>query len=279
VSAADTNRPDTVQPSGHRPQFPEAAVDSHGVRSVQCRSPPWTPAAVSGCPAGCIRTAAAGPPPFRRDGRASHVGLARLRWSRGPGRRGQPVAAVRTRGHRTRPAGHREPAPSRDCGHLRPPQGHADTAAAVTLDSRQQRRPPSQPVSDRNETARCGTGRHDRPTARSVAWCSASIWSAPDGSTLLTPPSDSASGSPRDPAPAPQASPWLSSSSSPHKPAGARSTHPTWSPWSAPARGSRTASSSNDPTNQEAISKPRDQGGHETGRHVGQRELPSGSAA
>jgi hypothetical protein len=32
--------------------------------------------------------------------------------------------------------------------------------------------------------------------------------------------------------------------------------------------------SSNDPTNQEVISKPRDQGGHETGRHVGQRTLP-----
>lgn len=66
----------------------------------------------------------------------------------------------------------------------------------------------------------------------------------------------------------------LSSSSSPHKPAGARSTYGTWSPWSALARGSRTASSSNDPTNQEAISKPRNQGGHQTGRHVGQRELP-----
>jgi hypothetical protein len=46
----------------------------------------------------------------------------------------------------------------------------------------------------------------------------------------------------------------------------------TWSPWSAPARGfegSRKASSSNDPTNQEVISRPRDQGGHETGRYVG----------
>ena len=36
----------------------------------------------------------------------------------------------------------------------------------------------------------------------------------------------------------------------------------------------RTASSSNDPTNQEVISKPRDQGGYETGRHVGQRDFP-----
>jgi hypothetical protein len=44
--------------------------------------------------------------------------------------------------------------------------------------------------------------------------------------------------------------------------------------WCAPARGSRTASSSNDPVNYEVISKPRDQGGHEAGRYVGQRELP-----
>ena len=33
-------------------------------------------------------------------------------------------------------------------------------------------------------------------------------------------------------------------------------------------------SSSNDPTNQEVISKPRDHGGHDTGRFIGQRELP-----
>jgi hypothetical protein len=57
------------------------------------------------------------------------------------------------------------------------------------------------------------------------------------------------------------------------------STHPTWSPWSALARGSRTANSSNDPTNREVISKPRDRGGHETGRHVGQRNFRVGLAA
>ena len=38
----------------------------------------------------------------------------------------------------------------------------------------------------------------------------------------------------------------------------ARSTHPTWSRWSAPARSSTTASSSNDPTNQETRLKPPD---------------------
>ena len=76
------------------------------------------------------------------------------------------------------------------------------------------------------------------------------------------------------PAPRPRDWRWRSNSSSPPSNGGVPSTPPTWSPWSALARGSRTASSSNDPTHQEAISKPRDQGGHETGRHVGQRELP-----
>jgi len=53
----------------------------------------------------------------------------------------------------------------------------------------------------------------------------------------------------------PVASQWRSSSSSPHKPAGALSTHPTSSPSSAPEPGSRRGNSSNDPTNQEVISK------------------------
>jgi hypothetical protein len=62
---------------------------------------------------------------------------------------------------------------------------------------------------------------------------------------------------------------WPSNSLNPVRPTGARSTHPTWWPWSAPARSSRTANSSNGRTNQVVISKPRDQGGHQTGRHVG----------
>src|SRR3954464_842712 len=54
------------------------------------------------------------------------------------------------------------------------------------------------------------------------------------------------------------ASRWRSSSSSPPNTAGARSTHRTSSPWSVPAPPSRTASSSNDPTNQEMTLTPRD---------------------
>jgi hypothetical protein len=42
------------------------------------------------------------------------------------------------------------------------------------------------------------------------------------------------------------------------KPGGGPSTHLTWSHWSAPAPRSRTASSSNDPTNREVRPKPRD---------------------
>jgi hypothetical protein len=164
VSAADTNRPDTVQPSGCRPQLEKQQTATAYAASSAAAG--QTPAAVSGCPAGCGRTAADPQPPLRRDGSAEHVRLARRRWSRGPGRRSRPVPAVRTRGHRPPPAGHRKPVGSRRCAHPRPPQGHPDTAAADTLDSRQPRRPPPQPVSDRNETATCGTGRPDRPTAR-----------------------------------------------------------------------------------------------------------------
>jgi hypothetical protein len=45
----------------------------------------------------------------------------------------------------------------------------------------------------------------------------------------------------------------------------------TWSSWSAPAPGSKTRNSSNDPTNQEVISNRHDRDGQENGRHVGIR--------
>jgi hypothetical protein len=69
-----------------------------------------------------------------------------------------------------------------------------------------------------------------------------------------------------------------SSSSSPPRPTGARSTHPPGRPGPRRREVRERQNSSNDPTNQEVISKPRDQGGHEAGRHVGQRE-PSGSGS
>jgi Transposase, Mutator family len=59
--------------------------------------------------------------------------------------------------------------------------------------------------------------------------------------------------SPRDPARGPPGSRWRSNSSSRHSTAGVPSIPPTRSRWSEPARSSRTASSSNDPTNQQAV--------------------------
>jgi len=109
VSAADINRPDTDQPSGHRPRF-QTRQRTSTASAVSGSATPWTPAAVSGWAAGCGRTAADPLPPFRHHGSAAHVALARLCWSRRPGRRSRPVAAVQTHGHRTRPAGQREPA-------------------------------------------------------------------------------------------------------------------------------------------------------------------------
>ncbi len=58
---------------------------------------PDTGRAVSGCPARGGRTAADPRPPFRRDGSAADVGLARLRWSSGPGGCSRRIPAVRTR--------------------------------------------------------------------------------------------------------------------------------------------------------------------------------------
>ncbi len=81
----------------------------------------------------------------------------------------------------------------------------------------------------------------------------------PTRSSPPSPPSGFASESPRAPAPAPPVSRWRSSPSNQRRPGGGPSTHPTSSRWSVPARYSRAASSSNDPTNQRVvISKSRD---------------------
>jgi hypothetical protein len=87
-----------------------------------------------------------------------------------------PDAACRTPGAGT----------PRHGGHPATAAGHGDTAAAATLDSRQQDRSPPgngvRPERDPNVWHR----QHVRLTARSVAWCSVSVWSAPDRSSLLT---------------------------------------------------------------------------------------------
>jgi hypothetical protein len=103
----------------------------------------------------------------------------------GSGRRSRQTPTVRRsdsgRGLRT-PAARRRPA-------LWTPataawaRGHCGSGL---LDSRQRNRPLPLTCPAGNGTARCGIGQHRHgQTARSVAWCSASIRLAPDGSGLL----------------------------------------------------------------------------------------------
>jgi hypothetical protein len=116
---------------------PGAAADSHGVRGVRFRSHPDTGrgARLRQDGGGPVAAVAA-----RRQDRAGWIcSSALVMWS---GRRGQRSTAVRMGGQRTRPAEHG----SRHAPALRTPAtaaGHRDTAAAATLDSRQQDRPPS----------------------------------------------------------------------------------------------------------------------------------------
>jgi hypothetical protein len=131
------------------------------------------------------RMAAVRPAPGRNPGRAADtaavsgsVDAPGLR----PGRRSRQTSAVQTydrgRGLWT-PAARRRPAPvdTRDGGRAR------GRCGSGRLDSLQRNRPPPLACPAGNRTASCGIGQHRHgQTARSVAWCSASIWSAPDGS-------------------------------------------------------------------------------------------------
>jgi hypothetical protein len=142
-SAADTNRPDTNRPATDlvdTDRVPGAAADSQGVRGVRFGSHPDT-----GRGGRLGRTAADPQPPLRRDTRTAQVGVARLLCSsalvKWPGRRSQRRTAVRMPGHRRRPAEHREPARP-GTADTRDRRRRGDTAAAATLDSRQQNRPP-----------------------------------------------------------------------------------------------------------------------------------------
>jgi hypothetical protein len=133
-SVADTSRPDTDLVDTDR----GSGSSSGWPRRPRCPVPP-SPRHRPRCPAGAGRRrtrsrrfgAAAGP-------RRLVCSSALVMWS---GRRGQRRTAVRLRGHRTRPAEHREPARPA----LRTPAtaaGHGGTVAAATLDSRRQDRPP-----------------------------------------------------------------------------------------------------------------------------------------
>jgi hypothetical protein len=103
----------------------------------------------------------------------------------GPSRRSRQTSAVQMwdsgRGLRTPAAPQAaRTVDTRDGGMAR---GHCGSGL---LDSRQRNRllPLACPAG--NGTARCGIGQHRHgQTARSVAWWSASVWSAPDGSGLL----------------------------------------------------------------------------------------------
>jgi hypothetical protein len=171
ATAVSAVRTPTIQtPTFWTPTFwtptvvPGAAADSQGVRGVRFRSHPDTGRGVrlgqdGGGPAAAVAA--------RRQDRACRIcssALVKL-----PGRRSQRRTAVRMRGPgRGLPnTGSRH---ARHGGHPRPPQGMGDTAAAATLDSRQQDRSPPgshvRPERDPNVRHR----QHVRLTARSVVW-------------------------------------------------------------------------------------------------------------
>ena len=104
MSAADTNRPDTDQPSGHRPG---SGRGSGPPRRPPCPGPqlpghrPRCPAAAGRRRTHCRRSGStAAPPTLRLLVGAGHWARSTQPWK----------PAVRTRGHRRWPAGAREPA-------------------------------------------------------------------------------------------------------------------------------------------------------------------------
>ena len=171
-----------TRPSGHRatvrdrPRFrkQQRTADTAAASSRQPPGHRRRAAVSTAAAAACGRNAADPQPPFRHHSSAAQVALARLRWSRRPGRHaadgdrlsgradtggdlpdiGSPHApgTADTRDRR-RACGH--------CGsgHAGQPAPEASTTAAM---------------SERNGTAMCGIGQHPCLTARSVAWCSAS---------------------------------------------------------------------------------------------------------
>jgi hypothetical protein len=114
------------------------------------------------------RRAAVRPAPGRNPGRPAArpwCPVPRTPRGCGPGRRRWQTSAVQC-ATANAACGHRQPAGGRRCGHPRVRQGHADTAEAALMDSRQRNRPLPLACPTGNGTASCGTGQHRHgPTA------------------------------------------------------------------------------------------------------------------
>jgi hypothetical protein len=147
---------------------PEAAADIHGVRRVRFRNSLDTGRGVR--LGGWLRQdgggpTAAVPAPWQRRPRCACLSVlvtqARSTQPAGSGCPDAPTpdAACRTAGART----------PRHCGHPRLPPGHACTAAAATLDGRQQHRVPPQPARRPPPDPRPGTARSSAPTSSAAS--------------------------------------------------------------------------------------------------------------
>jgi hypothetical protein len=213
VSAVDTSRPDGI---ARRPQFRTHRRHCHSVRRRRQHAVRRTPrldsrprrgSAVAGgswtvgrrrppCPrpaqgAAAVSATESGRPTSTWPQSRTHGGHCRGARFRGRpwfrARSAQPAdigvqLCDRGRSLRT-PATRKQPAlwTSATAAWAR---GHCGSGL---LDSRQWNRPLPLACPAGNGTARCDIGQHRHgPTARSVAWCSASNWSASDGSALLT---------------------------------------------------------------------------------------------
>jgi hypothetical protein len=153
----------TIQPSGRHRQVAAVPQPHRTPHSVRRRRPVPT-AAVSRWVYmdGRLPAAAVSPPLLRgcgrvrggqrpsgqhpahfqpHRGRCEVSGSADTYWGSGPGRRSRRTSTVRTLGQWTRAGGHGQPGGARRCGRPRLRQGHADTAAAATLDRSDTGRP------------------------------------------------------------------------------------------------------------------------------------------
>jgi hypothetical protein len=167
-SVRSGHRPSGHRPSGHRPRFRK---QQRTVRRPRCPVP-QLPGHRPPCPAA---RPAADPHPVVPAPRQRRAGCALsstlVTWARStqPMDTGCPEArtpevACRTPGARTPPALRTPATAAASYGHCG--SGHAGQPAAEASTT--------VAMSDRNGTARCGTGQHPCLTARSVAWCSAS---------------------------------------------------------------------------------------------------------